>query len=103
MKKNKIKRLIVLMLVSALGMSLTGCAGDSVSTQTNSANSELTITESVSSETLSEISEQKSTVSEVNVTKQSQQLRTTGIIRARELGGYPAANGKKIKRGVLAI
>ena len=101
MKKNRIKRLIVLMLASALGMSLTGCAGDPVSTQTNSANSEVTITESVSSEASSEISEQDSTVSEVNVTKESQQLNTTGIINARELGGYPAADGKTIKTGVL--
>ena len=40
-------------------------------------------------------------VQTVEVTKESQQLATSAIINARELGGYPAADGMVVKRGLL--
>lgn len=101
MNKKQIKRLMVLMFAAAFGLSIAGCTGEPTSSQSDPAASEVSVTDAADSEAPDEKSEQESTVSETVVTKQSQQLSTTGIINARELGGYPAADGKKIKSGVL--
>ena len=101
MGKNQKKRLIVFMLAAALGLSMTGCTGEPTSSQPDPAASEVSVSDATDSEAPDEKSEQESTVAEVNVSKESQQLSTTGIINARELGGYPTTDGKRIKNGLL--
>lgn len=101
MGKNQKKRLIVFMLAAALGLSMTRCTGEPTSSQPDPAASEVSVTDATDSEAPDEKSEQESTVAEVNVSKESQQLSTAGIINARELGGYPTTDGKRIKSGLL--
>lgn len=50
MDKNQIKRLIVLMLAAAFGLSMAGCTGEPASSQPNSAALEVSVTDATDSE-----------------------------------------------------